>query len=331
MWRSAIGPRLRVHRLGTPLGMNIGYWLSSEEQSPRDLVQNAKRGEDAGFEHVLISDHIHPWVDAQGHSPFVWGVIGAIAQATQRIRLGTAVTCPLIRIHPGIVAHAAATAQALMEGRFFLGVGTGENLNEHVLGDRWPRADERLKMLEEAVDVLRALFGGDYETYRGKHYTVEQLKLYDVPSTPPPIIVGAKAPNAAKLAAEKGDGTMNTSPDAEIAKELKDAGGEGPVYGKVTGAFASSEASARAIAKERSPNTAMGGDLSTELALPRDFQAVAELVREEDLEGSLVLGNDPALWREKIDEFERAGFTHVALHEVSEGQAEFIEFAKQFL
>jgi G6PDH family F420-dependent oxidoreductase len=310
--------------------MDIGYWLSSEEHSPRDLVENAKRAEQAGFSYVLISDHIHPWVDAQGHSPFVWGVIGAIGEATQ-LGLGTAVTCPLVRMHPAIVAHAAATAQSLMEGRFFLGLGTGENLNEHVLGDRWPRADERLEMLDEAIDVIRALLGGDYETYRGKHYTVEQAKLYDAPDEPPPLIVAAKASNAAKLAAAKGDGTMNTSPDAEIVKEFKDAGGKGPIYGKATGAFAPSESSARAIAKERSPNTAMGGDLSTELALPRDFEAVAELVREEDLDGSLVLGDDPAMWREKIDEYERAGFTHVCLHDVSTDQQGFIQFARQFL
>jgi coenzyme F420-dependent glucose-6-phosphate dehydrogenase len=311
--------------------MEIGYWLSSEEQSPHDLVENAKRAEDAGFGHVLISDHIHPWVDAQGHSPFVWSVIGAIAQATERIQLGTAVTCPLIRMHPAIVAHAAATAQALMDGRFFLGVGTGENLNEHVLGDRWPRADERLEMLDEAVDVIRALLGGEYETYRGKHYTVEQAKLYDAPKDGPPIVIAAKAENAAKLAAAKGDGTMNTSPDAEIVKVFRDAGGKGPIYGKLAGAFASNEDDARKIAKERQPNSAMGGDLSTELALPRDFEAVAELVREEDLEGSTIFGDDPGLWREKIDAYEQAGFTHVALHNVSEDQKGFIDFAKQFV
>src|SRR3954469_19724677 len=308
--------------------MEIGYWLSSEEQTPHDLVENAKRAEAAGFGHLLISDHIHPWVDAQGHSPFVWSVIGAIAEATERIRLGTAVTCPLIRMHPAIVAHAAATAQSLMEGRFFLGVGTGENLNEHVLGDRWPRADERLEMLDEALDILHKLFEGDYETYRGKHYTVEQLKLYDAPSEPPPVIVAAKAENAAKLAAAKGDGTMNTSPDEEIVKIFRDAGGKGPIYGKVAGAFAPTEDEARKIAKERQPNSAMGGDLSTELALPRDFEAVAQLVREEDLEGSTVFGNDPAKWREKIDEFEQAGFTHVALHNVGEDQQGFIGFAR---
>jgi coenzyme F420-dependent glucose-6-phosphate dehydrogenase len=240
------------------------------------------------------------------------------------------VTCPLIRLHPAIVAHAAATSQALLEGRFFLSVGTGENLNEHILGDRWPRADERLEMLDEAIDVLRALFGGDWETFRGTHYTVEQAKLYDAPSSPPPIVVAAKAEKAAKLAAEKGDGYMNTSPDEKIVKIFRDAGGKGPLYGKVTGAFAASASTAKKIGKERSPNTAMGGALSTELALPRDFEAVAQLVREEDVEGALVLGDDPAMWREQIDEYERAGFTHVCLHDVSTHQREFIEFAKQF-
>ena len=311
--------------------MNIGYWLSSEEHDPRELVENAVLAEKAGFDHLLISDHIHPWVDEQGHSPFVWGVIGAIAQATERIQLGTAVTCPLIRIHPAIVAHAAATAQSLMEGRFFLGVGTGENLNEHVLGDRWPRADERLEMLEEAVEIIRKLFGGDYETYRGKHYTVEQLKLYDAPEQAAPIIVAAKAANAAKLAARCGDGTMNTSPDEDVVKTFKDAGGSGPIYGKVTGCFAPDEQTAKKLAKRRQPNTAMGGDISTELQLPRDFEAVAELVREEDLEGSLVFGDDLTAWREKVDEYERAGFTHVCLHDVGLDQRAFIDFARQLL
>jgi G6PDH family F420-dependent oxidoreductase len=186
-------------------------------------------------------------------------------------------------------------------------------------------------MLDEAVDVIRALLGGEYETYRGKHYTVEQAKLYDAPAEPPPIIVAAKAEHAARLAAAKGDGTMNTSPDADLVKLFKDAGGTGPIHGKVAGAFAPSEDEARKIARERQPNTALGGDLSTELALPRDFEAAAELVREEDLEGSLVFGDDPGEWREKIAEFEEAGFTHVALHNVGEDQKGFIEFAAQFV
>ena len=311
--------------------MEIGYWLSSEEHGPGDLVANAVLAEQAGFEHVLISDHIHPWVDAQGHSPFVWGVIGAIGARTERVTLGTAVTCPLIRVHPAIVAHAAATAQQLLNGRFFLGLGTGETLNEPVLGGRWPRADERLEMLEEAVALIRKLLGGEYETFRGKHYTVEQLKIYDAPAEAPPLVIAGAAPNAAELAGRLGDGYMNTTADAELVKSFKDAGGSGPLYGKVTGCFAPDEATARGIAKERSPNTAMGGSLSQELALPRDFEAVAELVREDDLEGALALGSDSSAWREKIDEFERAGFTHVCLHDVGEDQRGFIEFARQFV
>jgi G6PDH family F420-dependent oxidoreductase len=311
--------------------MKIGYWLASEEHGPRALVEHATQAETAGFDHLLISDHIHPWVDAQGHSPFVWSVIGAIAQATDRIGLGTAVTCPLIRIHPAIVAHAAATVRSLMGERFFLALGTGERLNEHVLGDRWPRADERLEMLEEATDIIRKLFGGDYETFRGKHYTVEQAKLYDAPASPAPIVIAAKAENAAELAAAKADGTMNTTPDADIVKHYKESGGTGPIYGKVTGCFAPSVEEALEIAVERQPNPAIGGDISTELALPRDFEAVAELVGPDDLKDVLALGNDPDVWRAKIDEYEQAGFTHVALHNVAEDQAGFIEFAAQLM
>jgi G6PDH family F420-dependent oxidoreductase len=311
--------------------VEIGYWLASEEQGPQALVENAVLAEKAGFEHLLISDHIHPWVDAQGHSPFVWAVIGSIARATERIRLGTAVTCPLIRLHPAIVAHAAATAQALLDGRFFLALGTGERLNEHVLGGRWPRADERLEMLEEAAELIRKLFGGEYETYRGEHYTVEQLKLYDAPDEPAPIVIAAKAPNAAELAARRGDGTMNTVPDGEIVKRYMDAGGTGPIYGKVTGCFAPSADEALEIALERQPNPAIGGEVTTELALPRDFESVAELVRPDDLKELLALGDDQGVWREKLTAFEQAGFTHVALHNVAEEQAGFIEFATQLM
>jgi coenzyme F420-dependent glucose-6-phosphate dehydrogenase len=311
--------------------MEIGYWLSSEEHSPRDLVAHAKRAEDAGFDHVLISDHFHPWVDAQGHSAFVWSTIGGIAAATERIGLGTAVTCPLIRIHPAIVAHAAATVAAMMPGRFFLGVGTGENLNEHVLGDKWPAPDERLEMLEEAIDVMRLLWQGGYQTHRGKHYTVEQARLYTLPDEPPPIVVAAKQPNAAKLAGEKGDGYMNVAPDREIVQKFEEAGGSGPRYGKVTVAFVDSMDEAKKIAKERWPNTALGGSLSVELALPSDFEAAAENVREDDLEDSIVPGKDLDRIREQIAKFEDAGFTHVALHDITDRQAEFIDFAKQLL
>src|SRR3954451_11497439 len=213
--------------------MELGYAFSSEEHSPASLVGQARAAEEAGFGFGLISDHIHPWVDAQGHSAFVWSVIGAIAQTTDRFRIGTGVTCPLIRIHPAIVAHAAATCACLMPGRFFLGVGTGENLNEHILGDRWPAPDERLEMLEESVEVMRELWQGDYVTHRGKHYTVEHAKVFDVPDGGVEVAVAAMQPNAAELAGRIGDAYVNVSPEEGLVERFEAGGGKGkPKYGQ---------------------------------------------------------------------------------------------------
>src|ERR671930_2185834 len=209
-----------------PPAMELGYALSSEEHSPADLVRNARAAEQAGFTFGLISDHIHPWIDAQGHSAFVWSAIGAISRATGRFRIGTGVTCPLIRIHPAIVAHAAATCACLMPGRFFLGVGTGENLNEHVTGAKWPAPDERLSMLEEAVGLMRELWQGDYVTHRGTHYAVETLRIFDVPDGGVEVAVAAMQPNAAELAGRIGDELINVAPKEEIIGTFDDAGGK---------------------------------------------------------------------------------------------------------
>ena len=308
--------------------MELGYWLSSEEHAPRDLVANARAAEEAGFSYAVISDHFHPWIDAQGQSPFVWSVLGGIAQATERLTIGTGVTCPLMRIHPAIVAHAAATTAAMLPGRFFLGVGTGENLNEHVTGAKWPAPDERLEMLEEAVDVIRKLWEGGYRTHRGRRYTVEQARLYTLPDEPPPIVVAAAQEQAAELAGRIGDGYMNVAPDADTLKTYEQAGGSGPKHGKVTGCFAGSKDQAKRIAHERWPNNALGGSLSQDLALPRDFEAAVKAVRPDDVAESLVLGNDPDEWVAQIREFDRAGFTHVALHDLNPDQAPFIAFAR---
>src|SRR5256885_8013515 len=205
----------------------LGYSLSSEEHGPTDLVRFAKAAEDAGFTYALISDHHHPWVDSQGNSPFVWSVIGGIAQATERIRLGTGVTCPLIRIHPAIIAQAAATSEAMMPGRFFLGVGTGENLNEHILGAKWPAPDERLEMLEEAGEVVRLLLQGGHQTLRGRHYTVEQARIYTLPEQLPEIAVAAAQPRAAELAGRIGDGFVGVAPDEERIQKFEQDGGTG--------------------------------------------------------------------------------------------------------
>src|ERR671915_534940 len=192
--------------------IEIGYSLSSEEMPPKDLVRFAKRAEEVGFGFALVSDHYHPWIKRQGQSPFVWAVIGGISQVTERLSLGTGVTCPILRIHPAIIAQAAATAAMMMPGRFFLGVGTGENLNEHILGAAWPSGDVRLEMLEEAIDVIRLLWQGGYQSHRGRYYTVEDARLYTLPEAPPPIMVAASKPGAAELAGGQ-DGLIGVSPE----------------------------------------------------------------------------------------------------------------------
>src|ERR671924_1214146 len=207
--------------------MELGYALSSEEHPPADLIRHAKLAEEAGFGFGLISDHIHPWTNDQGHSGFVWSLVAGIAGATSTFRLGTGVTCPLIRIHPAIVAHAAATSACLMPGRFFLGLGTGENLNEHVLGDRWPAPDERIEMLEEAVEVMRLLWQGGEQTHRGEHYTVDHARIYNLPDEPIELAIAAGAPEAAKIAAKHGGALVNSSPDSEIVEIFESEGGSG--------------------------------------------------------------------------------------------------------
>src|SRR5687767_13274071 len=192
---------------------SFGYALSSEEHAPSDLVRYAELAERAGFPFALISDHFHPWIDRQGHSPFVWDVIGAISQRTQKLVLGTGVTCPTMRIHPAIIAQAAATAATLMPGRFFLGVGSGEALNEHILGDRWPPADIRQDMLEEAVEVMRLLWRGGELSHYGEHYVVENARIYDLPDEPVPVMIAAGGEKSAELAGRIGDGLITTAPE----------------------------------------------------------------------------------------------------------------------
>jgi G6PDH family F420-dependent oxidoreductase len=309
----------------------FGYHLSAEEHSPLDLVRNAKRAEEEGFSFALVSDHFHPWLDQQGHSAFVWSVIGAIAVETERLELGTGVTCPLIRIHPAIVAHAAATAATMMPGRFFLGVGTGENLNEHVLGDRWPAPDDRLDMLEEAVELMRTLWQGDYQTFRGDYYVTEQAKLYDLPEEPVRVMVAASKPNAAELAGRIGDGLITTAPDEEVISAYGVAGGDGPRYGKVTLCWAESEDEARETAYRWFANTGAPGELNTELALPRHYEQVAELLEPAGMADLLSCGPDPEPVIEQIRKYEEAGLDHLYLHQVGLDQEGFFRFWREEL
>jgi G6PDH family F420-dependent oxidoreductase len=307
--------------------VEIGYSLSSEEHTPAELVRHAVAAEEAGFSFALISDHYHPWTDRQGESPFVWSVIGAIAEATERLRLGTGVTCPTMRIHPAVIAQAAATSALLMPDRFFLGVGTGENLNEHILGDRWPSHEERADMLEEAVGVIRTLWEGGLVTHRGRHYTVDRARLYSVPDEPPPIAVAAAGENAAELAGRIGDALIATAPDPELVQQFEDGGGaDKPRYGQLTVCWAETEEEAIRIAHECWPNAALPGDLGQELPLPRQYQQATSIVTPDQVAESVVCGPDPDRHREAIDEFEQAGFDHVYVHQVGSDQAGFLRF-----
>ena len=308
----------------------IGYALSSEEHGSRDLVRNARRAEEAGFTFALISDHFHPWIDKQGQSAFVWSVIGAVAHATERIRLGTGVTCPTIRIHPAIIAQAAATSQVMLEGRFFLGVGSGEELNEHVTGARWPGPQQRLEMLEEAIEVMRLLWQGGYQSHYGKHYTVEQARIYDLPDEPPPIAVAAAQPKAAELAGRAGDALIAVSPEEDTIEQFDDAGGGGkPRYGQVTVCYDEDEERAKQTAFEIWPNAGLEGPLSQELAIPSHYEAAAQLLEPDDVAETVICGPDPERHLEAIRKYDEAGFTHVYVHQVGRDQAGFFRFYRE--
>jgi coenzyme F420-dependent glucose-6-phosphate dehydrogenase len=309
--------------------VQIGYAMSSEEHLPNDLVRHAKMAEEAGFPFALISDHFHPWVDKQGHSPFVWSLLGGIAQVTQRLHIGTGVTAPIIRIHPAIIAQAAATVAAMMPGRFFLGVGTGENLNEHILGDRWPAFDIRAQMLEEAVQVMRLLWEGGEKSHYGKYYTVENARLYTLPDTPVPVMVAAAGTKAAQLASRIGDGLINTAPDAEVVNTFgRDSR---PKYGQMTVCWAQDEAQARKTAYELWPIAGLKGELTQELPTPGHFEQAAQMVTEEQVAEEVICGHDPQRHIEKIQKYIDAGYDHIYVHQIGPDQEGFLRFYREHI
>lgn len=306
--------------------VSIGYALSSEEFTPNDLVRNAKMAEDAGFSFALISDHYHPWTSTQGHSPFVWSVIGGIAQATERLRLGTGVTCPLIRIHPAIVAQAAATSAAMMPGRFFLGVGTGENLNEHILGTPWPEWEVRAEMLEEAVQIMQQLWQGGYQSHHGKYYTVENAYLFTLPEHPVEVVVAASGPRSAELAGRIGDGLCSTTPDEQVVQTFESSGGAGkPKYAQMTVCWAADQETAVKTAHKYWGYSIVPG-VSQELPLPYHFEQAASIVTEEMVAQQMTVGPDPQVHIQKLQAYVDAGFDHVYIHQIGPDQAGFMDF-----
>ncbi len=309
----------------------IGYALSSEEHGPDDLVANARRAEEAGFEFALISDHFHPWIERQPHSPFVWTVLGAIAHATDRLVVGTGVTCPTTRIHPAIIAQAAATTAALMPGRFFLGVGTGENLNEHILGQAWPEWDVRAEMLDEAVTVIRDLWRGEVTSHRGRYFTVQNARIHTLPEQLPPIHVAASGARMAELAGRIGDGFIGTGPERDVVDAYRSAGGDGPRYGQVTVCWAPTEREARRTAHEWWPTVALSGEVTQELPNPAQFTELATIVTEDMVAEAIPCGPDPEIHLRAIRRYLDAGYDHVYLHQVGPDQEGFIEMAAREL
>ena len=303
-----------------------GYTLSSEEHRPADLVRHAGLAEQAGFDFLSISDHFHPWIDEQGHSPFVWSVLGGVAQATSTVRVGTGVTCPILRVHPAIVAHAAATTALLFEGRFFLGVGTGEALNEHVLGQRWPSIEVRQEMLAEALHVMRELWKGDTVDLHGTHYTVENARLYDVPDDPIPIVVSAFGTKAAELAARDGDGIWMTSPQDDVLRAFRHANGTGPRIGQYTLCWAPTEAEGVATARRVWPNTGLPGQLAQDLPTPSHFEQATTLVTEQHIAEQVACGPDPDRVLEELRTYEAKGLDHIHLHQIGPDQEGFLAF-----
>lgn len=309
----------------------IGYWLSSEEHPPNDLVRFAQAAERNGFSFALISDHYHPWIGRQGQAPFVWSVLGGIAGATEALRVGTGVTCPLLRLHPAVVAQAAATTAAMMPGRFFLGVGTGENVNEHIIGKGWPVIDERQCMLAEAVDIIRRLWQGETVTHDGAYYRVEDARLFTLPERLPPLYVAATGPGTGRLAGEIGDGLISVGPNARVVEAFDEAGGAGkPHIGKVAVCWAESEAAARETVAEVWPLPALAGVMMPNLRTVEHFEQAAKLVSAEEIAAAFsALGPDPDAHLAAIQGVREAGFEQVVVHQVGPDQAGFFDFYRR--
>ena len=308
------------------MATKYGLTLSSEEHPPSRLIDLAADAEEHGFDFVSISDHFHPWITEQGHSPFVWSVLGGISQVTETIEICVGVTCPTIRIHPAILAQATATTANLLPDRFSWGVGSGEALNEQILGDAWPPADIRLEMLEEAVEIVRELWKGDSTTFRGDYYLVEDATIFDPPPGEVPIIVSAFGPKAIEVAARCGDGLWTTGTEGKNVEDFKESGGSGPVYSQLTLCWAESKEEAVETAHRIWPNTGVPGQLSQDLRTPAHFEQAAQLVTPEMIDKSMACGPDPEPILKAAGEARAVGIDHIYFHQIGDDQEGFLTF-----
>lgn len=312
----------------------FGYTMMTEQSSPDQLVRDVRSAEEAGFDFSVTSDHYQPWLSSQGHSGYAWSILGAAAQATERIPLMTYVTCPTIRYHPAVVAQKAATMQILSGGRFRLGLGAGENLNEHVVGQRWPAVGERHEMFSEAVDIISGLFDGE-ETfnYRGRYFDVESAKLWDLPEERVPIGIAVSGQDSCRLAGQKADIMIATEPRPELGEMFDAAGGEGkPRVGQIAVAYDADREAAVRRAHEQFRWFGLGWRVNTDLPGPPSFEAATQFVTPEQVGEQLPCGPDVEEHVEKIKPFLDAGFDEVALVQIGADQQDrFISWAEEEL
>ena len=306
--------------------MKFGYKLAAEGFGPKELIEQAVHAERAGFDFVEISDHYHPWLDVQGHSPFAWTVLGAIAAKTERIGLATGVTCPTVRYHPAIIAQAAATLQITSDNRFTLGVGSGERLNEHVVGQGFPSVRGRHERLHEALEIIKLLWQGGYQSYEGKHLQLEDARVFDLPDQLPVIAVAAGGKKAATLAAELGDGLFVTEPRSDLVETYRGAGGAGPRYAEVPMAWARTEEEGVQEVLKTTRWALTGWKVMSELPNPVNFDAASATVRKEDVVQHFACGPDVARHLEVVQPFVDAGFDHVVLMNAGPDPDGFLDF-----
>jgi G6PDH family F420-dependent oxidoreductase len=306
--------------------MQIGYKLASEAFGPQELIRQAVRAEQAGFDFVEMSDHYHPWLDVQGHSPFTWSVLGAIAAKTSTLALATGVTCPTVRYHPAIIAQAAATMALVSDGRFTLGVGAGERLNEHVVGQGFPGVRGRHERLREALEIIRLLWQGGYQSYEGRHLHLEDARVFDLPETLPVIAVAAGGRASAALAAELGDGLFATEPKSSIVDHYREVGGRGPRYAEVPIAWATDEEQAVRAARETSRWAITGWKVMSELPNPVNFDAATSWVEDHHVRRQFSVGPDPEVHVAKARAYVEAGFDHIVMQNAGPDPDGFLDF-----
>ncbi|MBW4721223.1 TIGR03557 family F420-dependent LLM class oxidoreductase [Saccharothrix obliqua] len=313
--------------------MRIGYTLMTEQAGPRALVEHSARAERAGFDFEVISDHYSPWLAEQGHAPYAWSVLGAVSQVTERVELMTYVTCPTMRYHPAVVAQKAATVQLLSGGRFTLGLGAGENLNEHVVGRGWPPVNVRHELLREALEIISRLFDGGYVNYVGDHFRVDSAKLWDLPDKRVPIAVAVSGGQSVRAFAPLADAMVAVEPNGELAREWDVfQGRESRKVGQLPVCWDADRDRAAARAHEQFRWFAGGWKVNAELPGPTGFAAATGFVRKEDVAESIPCGPDVEPIAAAVRRFADAGFTDLALVQVGgDHQDGFLDFAEKEL